>query len=212
MTGADRYTDALAGLREYHKTGNPLSLQEAMVNATLAAAAATALQAVLPLAGGDADEVNEWAGVILPSLKTIPTRLSEAEAEEDRLRELLHDAATEFVACGEEGKLAAKTSVGYVNTWRQAVGMPPIDGVVESIIYPEWWPPRLGDIIDGADGEVWVPVGGNKLAATLYSGTRAIGTDQSRPPQILDQDDFIRQHPAARLADRIPDRPTEVPW
>lgn len=70
MTGADRYSDAISLLVDYHKhgeQGDPRLLSEAMVHATLALAAATALAVVIPLVGDSTEEVMEWARLIARS-------------------------------------------------------------------------------------------------------------------------------------------------
>jgi hypothetical protein len=164
VTGADRYTDALAELREYHTTGSARSLQEAMVNATLAGAAATALQAILPLVGNDASEVTEWAQVILPSLRDVSTRLSESENDADRLRELLADIVTEFVADGRR-EFHATATVEYLNMLRDAARLPLVTDCVEATAHPQWWPPKPGDVVRvGVDGDRWATFADGRLA------------------------------------------------
>lgn len=71
MTGADRYTDALALLREAHTKpdltdkAKALLIAEAQVHATLADAAAVALAVTFPMVG-DSPEVTEWARLVQP--------------------------------------------------------------------------------------------------------------------------------------------------
>lgn len=70
MTGADRYSDAGILLRDSRKEGlsdteRRFLLAEALVHATLAQAAATALTVTYPVVG-DSAEVTEWARVVQP--------------------------------------------------------------------------------------------------------------------------------------------------
>jgi hypothetical protein len=75
VTGTDRYTDALAHLREAGRPGSvEQELAHAQVNATLALAAATALNVVLPLVGNDHDEVTQWAKLLLPGFPSQSAR------------------------------------------------------------------------------------------------------------------------------------------
>jgi hypothetical protein len=168
VTGVDRYTAALAELREYHETGSTRSLQEAMVNATLAVAAATALQAVLPLVGGDAAEINEWVKAVLPSLRDVTLRASEAKVEADRLRDLLGDVITEFEVCGSSSQASATVGLDYLNRVREAAGLYPIFVPnATAAARPEWWPPQPGDLIDTGAGRRWMAMRGSKAACVI---------------------------------------------
>lgn len=78
MTGVDRYTDAIAEIRSLTPRTEAESIALAQVHATLAQAAATALQAMLPLVGGDHVEVTAWAKLLLPGFSA-ENRYTEAE-------------------------------------------------------------------------------------------------------------------------------------
>lgn len=71
MTSTDRYTDALAELRDYHTAGgagyrDPRVLAEAQVSATLALAGASALQAAVAAGANVSEEVSEWVRLLCP--------------------------------------------------------------------------------------------------------------------------------------------------
>jgi hypothetical protein len=74
MPGTDRYTDALAELREAGASTTDQHIAHAQVHATLALAAATALKVVLPLVGNDHDEVTQWAKLLLPGFPSQSAR------------------------------------------------------------------------------------------------------------------------------------------
>lgn len=179
MTGTDRFTDALAGLRDYHDKGkpefrDPQALAEAQVQATLAQAAATALQAILPHVGGDSDEVTQWAKLLLPGYgggrrytqkewfevlgedaPDLPLKVGSVEVNTDEAAD-----GTPVLDMGA-GKYGARLTAVQAERlglallkWSHRV--PFVAPSADAPVLPEYWPPHHGDRWRDRHGDNWL--------------------------------------------------------
>lgn len=183
MTGVDRYTDATATLRGYHDKAksdymDPRALAEAQVHATLAVAAATALHAILPLVGGDHEEVSAWAKLLLPGYEAgrrytfrewfdvlaedapdLPVRVGHVEVNTDETGD---GKPVLDVGAGRMGARLTPVESERLGLallkWAESPHKPATDTAMSVLPdeMPEHWPPIHGDVWEDKDGDPWL--------------------------------------------------------
>lgn len=195
MTGVDRYTDALADLRLYNRPRNvggsdPETLAEAQVNATLAVAAATALQAILPLVGGDSDEVTQWAKLLLPGYSggrrytqgewfevlaedapALPLKVGHVEVNTD---EAADGTPVLDVGAGRHGARLTAVQAERLGLallkWSHGVPAAGSNGGgAAAPVVPEYWPPQPGDIWADRNDNNWACLADGTLACAAFT-------------------------------------------
>jgi hypothetical protein len=189
MTGVDRYSDALIGLRKWGETHNPTELAEAQVHATLAQAAASALQAILPLVGGDSEEVTAWARLLLPGYNAgrryafrewfdvlaedapdLPLKVGYVEVNTD---ETADGKPALDLGAGRSGARLTPADAERLGLALLKWAENPVGGKPPVPAEPANWPPQHGDIWTDRDGFDWLMESSGVLARIEPSGMDA---------------------------------------